>query len=305
MVACSTYGKPTDIDPVRHTITKRYTGPYPDLCRGCRLRKVQDLYASFTDWEELLGGNMAFLLGKIDCTPSHPGPLCRHYESIVPGLVKLHDYGIVTFLSQPFKNSLECGTRTDGKMLWLHSKRRPFLRFLIPTLHPAIPVDKVDRLVSKTFAHAFLRVLVYSQTDQYPVYPDCVPYSIVLPVDDAGETNTYHFRTNAEPWSDETVIKYRADLIAERLQSKPWIEGPCINLTDVGDIQGKQWCGRDQRGNMFHVIKNMRPLAITVVAAKWDAMLNLQEILQELCEEAGLGRVFGRDAVLAGRQIAR
>jgi hypothetical protein len=107
MAECSTCSNPTNIDINGAIIILPYTDLWSKLCLGCRLGKLRDLYASFTDWKALLSHNVAFLLGEIDCYPSHLRPLDEETGPLVPGLIKLHEYGIMTCCSQPSSSATE------------------------------------------------------------------------------------------------------------------------------------------------------------------------------------------------------
>jgi hypothetical protein len=55
-------------------------------------------------------------------------------------------------------------------------------------------------------------------------------------------------------------------------------------------------CGCKQGGGHFDVVGKMRPSTVGVMAAEWDVDLNMQEIVKEMCKDAGLDRVF-HDAI--------
>ena len=57
-------------------------------------------------------------------------------------------------------------------------------------------------------------------------------------------------------------------------------------------FRGVDLCGEDRGGNGFAVVKGMRALAIGVMDREWDVKMDSQEIVEELCEDAGMSRVF-------------
>jgi hypothetical protein len=138
--------------------------------------------------------------------------------------------------SQPFHDSLEFCDGTEGEA-WYQWAQRPYLEFLIPTLHSSIPVDKVDLLVSKIFAHESLLATVYSETDQYPVTPDTIESQHVVPLGGTSDPETYHFRTNAEPGWGSAVTKYRSAKTAEEVLSMPWTATTWHGLIDMREFR--------------------------------------------------------------------
>jgi hypothetical protein len=219
------------------------------------------------------------------------GPLDDETEPLVPGLIKHHGYGLLTTNSQPFEDSLEFFDGINGEA-WYQAKQRPYLWFLIPTLHPSIPVERVDLLVSNIFAHHSLHATVFSETDQYPNNLDVVASRHVVPMGGTSVSHTYHFRTNAESGWGSLVTKYRSANTPEEVHSKPWIENTTFGYTSVEGLESEYEIEFDHKGNHFNIVKKIRPLTIGVMAADWDVDMDLQEIVEGLCKDAGLDRVF-------------
>jgi hypothetical protein len=200
MATYSTCDKPTDIDISVDTITERCRGLWSDLCQRCRLKEVRNLWESFIDWTQLLRQNVAHICGQIDCSPSYVGPIDPETKPLVPVLIKLHRYGLLTCDSQPFEDSFGF---FNGA--WCQAKQRPFLWFLIPTLHPSFPVEKADLFISALFAHPSLRAKVFSVTDQYSKNADAVASRRVVPLGGTSLSQTYHFRTRMQGLAGQVV----------------------------------------------------------------------------------------------------
>lgn len=66
-----------------------------------------------TDFSQLCALNRQFLLGKIPETPYHCGPIEDETRPLVNGLLKLHDFHLLTDNSQPYEH--HCAFRFGKK----------------------------------------------------------------------------------------------------------------------------------------------------------------------------------------------
>jgi hypothetical protein len=85
------------------------------------------LWRTAKDFSALISLSQKYLSGKIPYSPYHPGPIDEETIPLLPGLLKLHDFGLFTFSSQPYKHSVyESGEE------WTEDQQRPFVSFIMP-----------------------------------------------------------------------------------------------------------------------------------------------------------------------------
>lgn len=165
-------------------------------------------------------------------------------------------------------------------------RQRPYLHFLILTLDPEISIDSVDALVEKIFADQRIFVSVYSECDEYIVRRSkrVVTKKNIRP--------TYQFGINAN-LDGETVTKVRIAKTAKELIQKDWTDWTFFPYINTAFLSRRTYqCGSTDDGEPFEAVKDMRPLAIDMMARKWGARLDLQAIIPQHCEEAGLRRIY-------------
>jgi len=297
MAACTSCGEPTDLNTNGSPLPTPYAGIGSDLglCRRCRWMRQNSVWAAAPDWNALLQLNLLFIRGEVDVNPGYPPLLKAETTPLVSGLVKLHEYGILTTRSQPFRDTSGFITGLG----WVEERERPYLYFEVPTLHPEIPTDKVDTLVQRLFDDERLLVSVYSECDFYTVTEASVRMSRVAP--EAGGRQTYHFRTNAA-WTNDTVAMTRIAKTSKGLMKKEWTVHTSFPWTSVAYlVPTAMLCGSATNCDNFEAAEAVRPLAIGIVGKRWDLDLNLQDILREHCEDAGLARVLDVESRI-GRQ---
>ena len=101
-----------------------------------------------SSYSQLLHLNRHFLEGTMGFTPYYAGPIDKETRSMVPSLLRLHDYGFFTVSSQPSsKVELEKRPCLCCEEMTYHSgKQRAFLSFLLPQF-----LSKIDPLALKRF----------------------------------------------------------------------------------------------------------------------------------------------------------
>jgi hypothetical protein len=120
-----------DDDSDDGNLIAEYTGPMQEHCYGCRFKHVSQLYTKATSWTMIIALNYWFVCGKLWGTFTHAGALHKESARLVPGLKRLHEFGLLPTSSQPFEH--EVCTR-DGQV-HEYMQRRPYLTFVIPTMH--------------------------------------------------------------------------------------------------------------------------------------------------------------------------
>lgn len=95
-------------------------------------------YAAKT-FADLINFNRAYLLGHIPTSPYHCGPIAEETLQIRSGLLRLHDFGILTFDSQPYERSIShvdcefpiyCGGRCECPRYW-EIWQKPYVCFMV------------------------------------------------------------------------------------------------------------------------------------------------------------------------------
>jgi len=299
MAACTSCNEPTNLNRDGTPLPTPYAGIGSDLglCRGCRSFRQMDIWAAAPDWNTLLQLNLLFIRGEVDVSPSYPPLLKAETTPLVSGLVKLHEYGILTTRSQPSRDASGFITGLG----WVEERERPYLYFELPTLHPEIPIDKVDTFVQRLFDDRELLVSAYSECDLYVKTEASTRMSRVAPK--AGGRETYHFRTNAS-WTQETVAKSRVAETSKGLANEEWAIHTSFPFTSVAAVlPTAMLCGSGKHCNNFEAAEAMRPLAICIIGKSWDLDLNLQEIIRGHCEGAGLARVLDVESRIGRRHL--
>lgn len=86
------------------------------------------------NWPALIELNKQYIrlsqAGKSISTPYYPGPLDTETTELIPGLLRLHDYGLLTTGSQPACSGKEPPIRDIDK-LWYQYKQWPFVDFVL------------------------------------------------------------------------------------------------------------------------------------------------------------------------------
>ena len=85
-------------------------------------------------YEDLLQLNRAFLQGEEEISSYHLGPIYNETRPLVPGLLRLHDYGLLTYCSQPAsiefaREKCPCCKEWAFKCY----QQRAFVSFILPT----------------------------------------------------------------------------------------------------------------------------------------------------------------------------
>jgi hypothetical protein len=111
--------------------------------RCARCRELLDDWDDAGEWQDLLDYNRDFLFGIRTGTPYSVYPLFED-EQMREGLDRLHDYGIMVIDAAPDYHKVD----QDANGKWFEIKERAYLRCVIPTTVPEIPVDKIEKFLN-------------------------------------------------------------------------------------------------------------------------------------------------------------
>lgn len=87
------------------------------------------------NYEDLVYVSGAFVAGKIRETPYHAGPLEDESIPLIPELITLHRYGLVTVNSQPAtddENQFTLNNREHPNGYYYDERQRPYVEFFMP-----------------------------------------------------------------------------------------------------------------------------------------------------------------------------
>lgn len=119
------------IDKFKHICKDIHEGEYnPEFCASYYSQGV-------TNWQELCGYHILFLLGRVPGTPSHPGPWHMETIFIIDFLARILNSTILTLDSQP-------GILTDLKGFPM-ALQKPYLKI-------AGPCDRIHRILITLFS---------------------------------------------------------------------------------------------------------------------------------------------------------
>ncbi|KAF2110284.1 hypothetical protein BDV96DRAFT_603885 [Lophiotrema nucula] len=290
--------------------TKKDTDRIP-ACESCQERRseAEDEWNNAASWEDLLNLNQRYLRNEIFASSSYTMPPDRETMLITPGLLRLHDYGIITIESQPELDYTEQSPWLGGG--WHRWVQKPWMMFLIPTEHDLVEKEKVRLLANKLLEDGKLTVSVWSECDTYRhpkknkgydetnVAPRRTPLGNDEPLRDA----MFHFRTttvrihNDDKKDDQAncnvVTRYKHEDSRSDLTDSPWINKTSLPYRNI-DALNEPGTSLGCDGKAGDALKNMRPLAFCVAAKEWDAGLDLQKIVEDACIEVGMKPAFAR-----------
>ncbi|RMY00723.1 hypothetical protein D0867_11644 [Hortaea werneckii] len=170
-------------------------------------------------FQELLDLNRKFLRGESKRSCYHRGHIFNETIALVPGLLRLHDYGMLTMESQPgtapTPTTVTCPCCSDER--WIEIQQRPYLMFTLP-YHDKVPEDVVRRFLAEKKEDLASAELKHQQrldlqcgceTDIFATYDDVMEDASPLLV-----------RVLAKSW-DETDLQALVENAAIRAGAQP------------------------------------------------------------------------------------
>ena len=112
-------------------------------------KAASDQWRAAEAWKDFMDLNRAFLRGESRLTPYHLGPIYEETNDLVPTLIRLHDYGILTFQSQPAMNRgpYEHSCPCCDDVLVAKEQQRSFVSLALPQNSHAIPRDTLSNFL--------------------------------------------------------------------------------------------------------------------------------------------------------------
>jgi len=163
----------------------------PVIDKAATLKKWQ----AAESWIALVQLNREFILqsqaGEDVRTPYHTGPLDEETIELIPGLLRLHEYRLLTVCSQPMENEGPC--LDDGR--WKEDKQVPFVQFLMP-----YEGATTEAFISNLINDSQLTTHVYDYRND-TVWPNTVEIEVSM----SREFTSYKALPSAE-WKILTIV---------------------------------------------------------------------------------------------------
>ncbi|KAL8665256.1 MAG: hypothetical protein Q9168_007751 [Polycauliona sp. 1 TL-2023] len=220
--------------------------------------EVTKQWLELPDYDAALHLNQAFIKGERRCNIGHRGPLDPETKPLIPGLLRLHEYGLLTYDSQPFRPQERISLKEKGGW-WQEIRQRPYLRFLVPG-RDRIPLVAITAFTSFLFADAAIVTHV--------VHPD------------AGKT----YGTNIDDRHATTESKFAFSL--EQLEK--------MDMTVSASVQAVYRHSTDDWARV-RALGLARCFDISVASRSWDQDLDLLQVVEDIAIKAGIERYYPHD----------
>lgn len=281
-----------------------YAGPLPEAewCLGCREECDRILWKWFRarEWGDPVRLNQAFLLGLPSGTTYNTSRLDEKAEPEIRQLVRLHDYGLVAVRS-PSEGS---GVRVRKEVgVSLDYAQRAFLEFLVTPSHGLIPIEKVKGLLNAILSHRDIKAITYSVLHRYPRPDDLAgndPRNAVpiLELHGFGQDVLYWSRSTwKEKGEKKPTLRGCAEAEAEVAEWRAHTGqdvGSLEHLPRVFPLNAVDGAGKRQ---WIPAVAKTWPINVSMWATEWNGGLDLQKIVEQLCQHVGLQARFLQNAV--------
>jgi hypothetical protein len=274
-------------------------------CAPCHADQDRALttWRGATDWKQLLRLNREYLLSHRDETSDNAGLLVDIVTpDSGPRHLRLYAYGVFPLVSSGGGEAKRSVIGSFFRPVSIEISERPFFEFLVPTLHPLLPLAKVNAFIKAILNNKNIQAVVYSERAQYPKPNELAAFNIPfdpLNVPPKGIQSELHwFRSTAKG----KVVRsaYRQTMAPETLANAEWFPYHYHDLSNVHDMPRKEdTLGRMDRNAYRSVpaIAAMQPLNISMWPIGWHEHSNwnldyLQRLVEGLCVKVGMQPVF-------------
>lgn len=110
---------------------------------------IREQWRTAEDWEGFINLNRAFLRGESKLSCYHMGPTFEETDELAPILIRLHDYGILTFESQPtgVRGPYEENCSCCKNHQFVQKVQRPFVSFMLPQHSHEMSKDALSKFL--------------------------------------------------------------------------------------------------------------------------------------------------------------
>ncbi|KAF2229456.1 hypothetical protein EV356DRAFT_521087 [Viridothelium virens] len=227
-------------------------------------QKFEELWDSTETYSDVINLNMKFLRGDINYTPYHLGPLDPETEPLVPDLLKLHEYGVLTITGQPADYQFLRRTRSSGSY-FVQFEQRAVIEFLIPGDPEIVPQHSCKKFLELIKGESQWDVFIGS------VYPEAKVLHCSL--DDEGFTTT----------------RKRKAATKEEIAEQDWKDCGHFKIPmDGPEIQSNQHWIKES----VQLLRDMNLSNVILVSKDWDPQMEIEPRLVKLAEKAGMTTKF-------------
>ena len=215
----------------------------------------------------------------------------------------LHAYGFIVTDSQDIgmNEGMELEDKKTTVGMHYQKQKRAYLRCVLPTNHPDIPIARIKKLVQILFHFKCLELVWYYDYSEYQVGFDMDGGRQSRPVGSDTEEGPNHkwFWSSIDPSaSSRTLCKHRYAFEEQRLDWHRWTKSkrPQMLVITEEDLP-KETIGRRSIGREFPLTKQMECIIITMASKNWPpATMDLPLVLLRACIESDMEPKF-MDAV--------
>ncbi|KAI7237593.1 hypothetical protein KC330_g3074 [Hortaea werneckii] len=237
------------------------------MCSEEEHEAVKLEWKSAKSFQELLDLNRKFLRSESKRSCYHRAPIFNETVALVPGLLRPHDYGMLTVESQPSEDTAP--TWEDCPCCpfegWFQNQQRPYLAFVLPH-EDQIPKEVVQRFLVELLIDDDFYVHVWR---------------------DGGSCRWGNCRKNIR-----TASSFPQDWttnIRKQAKEKEGVASVTPTLAQRLDLQ----CGCQAEVFQTHdnVMEDARPLLVRVLAKSWEES-DLQALVENAAVRAGVQPLY-------------
>lgn len=239
--------------------------------------------------------NRDFLRGRSPCTPYHIGAIDSETTPLLSGLLRLHDYGLLTVQSQPSKHTdphfCPAFDRTGSPEGWYEYRQRAFVDFLIPT-DGSIPLEQVKHFCLSLAEHPDIDTKIGAGLSHTLKYGD----SEVPPFLTAG-------RKSGTSEDDRMIISTCSpqttwEISSQPLSDKRWVSS-ASRKRDLESVPWKTATAAPKETEeeywsdfLPRLVTLVQPLIVFVCVKSWQSRLDIEALIRELADIVGIQDSF-------------
>ncbi|KAL8872235.1 MAG: hypothetical protein Q9174_002102 [Haloplaca sp. 1 TL-2023] len=246
------------MDPQRRSKLNRLIHAHalamPDRAVSLADKEVIDTeWFSLGTYTEALKLNRLFIMGQRKASIYCRASLDPESKDLIPGLLDLHKYGLLTHDSQPFQKSHFKG-ESGGEFLAAR-RQRPYIGFLLPTVDCISP-EQIQLFWNNLLDQPEIVVRIWQHDGKL-------------------------FCTNA--CENYVLTQSKAVLTILELLKEPW--------GDIRRIPSKEISKRGISWDV-KALENAKCLAISVASRSWEDNVNLVELVKNAAIMAGMSKIY-------------
>jgi len=249
--------------------------------------EVRQQWASVEEYNDFLELNRAFLNGEVKLSCYHMGPIYQETKAMLPGLLRLHDYGMLTFESQPSKfierTTEDCPCCGEEK--YVETQQRAFITFILPYENNNISQKAMYRFLLELMIddNFYVSILNFDRSCRFGRCKKNVRIASSFPANWATHINISVRRTLQGRNVEEELLTYyqaptKDELVDAIPRTRQWIDPECC-------------CMLDAFRSDANVLENVHPLLVHVLAKRWEEQ-DLPGLVEKAAIRAGMEPAF-------------